>query len=263
MKGIAAVRFTWSSEAGRPEAEKTLEVYLAEAAAAGYDAVECHAPGLAKLTRKNKLKVCGTYVGGMFHGRWAEVKAEDTVLAAAREVAELGGDYLAVNCDPKGDWRHRVPKSDEDLKHQGANLSRLAAEVAPLGLRVAMHNHANRNDLHLGDLRSVTEFADEAVGVCLDTGWSLTSGDEPVARARELGRRVTAVHLRNQVGERPTEWLGEGDIDMAAFLAVLKENGYDGWLTTELWHREDVPRTCSLLDNQKRTVKLLRELWAA
>jgi len=261
MKGLAANRFAWSSDVNRPDAEKTLENYVREAAEAGYDAVECIADGLDALAKEHGIAVCGGYVGGPLHLPWEELDAEEKLLGPARQLAELGGDYLNVNCDPKGSWGNRERKTDDELKRQGANLSRLAAEIGPLGLRLCLHNHANSNPLHLDDLRSVTEFADPAVGVCLDTGWALTSEDDPVARARVLGDRLTALHLRNQRGELPVEWLGEGDMDTAAFVNALKKIGYVGWLTVELWHRADVEVTQSLLEDQKRTAALLRELW--
>jgi len=261
MKGIAANRWAWSSESGRPKSEKTLATFLREAAEAGYDAVECLAEGLAEAAQVHGLKICGTYVGGPLHMPWDSFDAEEKFLNPARQVAELGADYLNVNGDPKGDWNNRRRKTEDELKRQGENLSRLAREVEPLGLRVLLHNHANTPDLHLDDLKSVTDYADPAVGVCLDTGWALTSKDDPVARARTLGPRLGGLHLRNQRGDVPTEWLGEGDMHVAAFIAVLKECGYTGWLTTELWHRNDVTVTRSMLENQRRTVDLLRRLW--
>jgi len=262
MKGFATNRFPWSAEAKRPQTEKTLDNFLREAAEAGCDAVEHVGEGMAEGVKRYGLKVCGTYVGGPLHKAWGELDAEQKLLAPARELAKLGGDYLAVNSDPKGSWGKRERKTEDDLKQQGENLSRLVEEVKPLGLRVILHNHANTNPLHLDDLKSVTEYADASVGVCLDTGWAITSGDDPVARARALGRRLSGLHLRNQRGEVPVEWLGEGDMDLAAFIRVLKENGYAGWLTTELWHRQDVKVTRSLMEDQRRSVELLRKLWA-
>ena len=262
MKGTAANQWAWVSETGRPEAEKTVGTFLREAAEAGYDAVEFFDQEHAALVGEYGLSVCGAYSSGAFHRPWEELDAEARFMPIARQVAEQGGGYLAVNCDPKGAWADRERKNEDDLRLQGENLSRLARKLAPLGLRLVMHNHANRPDLHLDDLRSVTEFSDPIVGVCLDTGWSLTSEDEPVARARALGPRLGGLHLRNQRGDVPTEWLGEGDMDTAAFFAALREIGYDGWLTTELWHRADTHPQRSLLEDQRRTVALMRELAA-
>ena len=261
MKGIAANNWAWVSETNRPQSEKTVETFVREAAGAGYDALEFLGEGVAEAIGAYGVKICGTYTGGPLHLPWEQFDAEACFLAPARKLADLGGDYLAVNADPKGQWDSRQRKTEDELKQQGENLSRLAGLVAPLGLSVVMHNHADSPDLHADDLKSVVEYSDPAVGVQLDTGWCMTSGDEPVARARALGGRLGGLHLRNQRGKVPTEWLGEGDIDMAALVGVLKDVGYAGWLTTELWHREDVAVTQSLLEDQRRSVALLRELW--
>ena len=263
MKGFATNQWPWSSEANRPDHEKTLETFLTEAADAGYDAVECLADGLAEAAKGQGIRVCGAYVGGPLHKRWWTLKAKKAFLTPARQIAELGGDYLVVNSDPKGAWNERQRKTEDELKRQGENMSRLARELEPLGLRLLLHNHANTSDLHLDDLKSVTDYAAPEVGVCLDTGWALTSADDPVERARALGRRLAGTHLRNQRGEVPVEWLGEGDMDIAAFVQVLKDIDYSGWITTELWHRQDVDVTRSLVDDQRRTVELLRQLWSA
>ncbi|MEW6359048.1 MAG: sugar phosphate isomerase/epimerase [Planctomycetota bacterium] len=262
MKGIATNRWPWSSEANRPQEEKTVENFLKEAAEAGYEAVEfvMEVGDVAAIVRERGLKVCGGYVGGPLHLPWEQI-ATEKMLAVARQLGELGADYLCVNSDPKGNWSKRERKSDDELKRQGENLSRLAREVKPLGLRILLHNHANTKPLHLDDLKSVSDYADPSVGVCLDTGWALTSEDDPVACARRLGKRLGGLHLRNQRRDVPVEWLGEGDMDVAAFLNVLKKNSYNGWLTTELWHRNDVKVTQSLMEDHRRTVELLRNLW--
>lgn len=262
MKGIATVRFTWSSEAGRPAEARTLGVFLTEAAAAGCDGVECADDGAAEVASLTGLQIAGGYVGAALHLPWDETGIAAEVMPVARRLSDWGADYLAVNCNPKGSWAERERKTGDELKRQGANLSRLAADCAPLGVEVVMHNHANRVDLHLDDLQAVTDHAAPEVGLCYDTGWSLTSGDDPVARAEQVASRIRAVHLRNQFGERPTEWLGAGEIDLRAFLAHLHAAGFTGWLTTELWHRPDVPRTRSLLENQQRSNDLLRQWWA-
>ena len=49
-------------------------------------------------------------------------------------------------------------------------------------------------------------------------------------------------------------------MDLASFVRTLKEIGYAGWLTTELWHRQDMEITRSLLEDQKMSVQLLRKL---
>jgi len=261
MKGIAANRWAWVSETGRDETEKTLDTFLREATKAGYEAVEAADAGLGRAAQTYGLEVCGTYASGPLHRPWAELDADSAFMAPARTVVELGGDYLVVNADPKGSWSQRERKSEDELKRQGENLSRLAHAVGEMGLRLLLHNHADSATLHLDDLRSVTEFSTPEVGVCLDTGWALVSEDDPVARVRSLGARLGGLHLRNHRGKVPTEWLGSGDMNVGAFVQALKDVGYSGWLTTELWHRADTAATISLVEAQQRTVSLLRRLW--
>jgi sugar phosphate isomerase/epimerase len=68
----------------------------------------------------------------------------------------------------------------------------------------------------------------------------LYGAGEPLPALELLGARVRSVHCKDAVwSDRPGEtWgrevpLGEGDVDFAAFLGVLKRIGYDGPLTIE------------------------------
>ncbi|MCC7491384.1 MAG: sugar phosphate isomerase/epimerase [Fimbriimonadaceae bacterium] len=261
MKGLSTGGYGWSSLPDREAAQRTLEVFLEEAAASGCDAVEHLAPGLGELLPRYRLRLSGCYASGPLHLPWAECGAERSILPAARECAELGGEDLVVNCDPKGSWANRQRKTADELRQQGENLTRLAELVAPLGLQVAMHKHAASAPLHLDDLDAVTAYAGPQVGVCLDTGWALTSEDDPVARIRALGPRLTALHLRNQYGAVPCEWHGEGDIDFTDLFAALREVDYRGWLTSEIYFPAATRRTLSLAANMARSNALLRELW--
>lgn len=68
----------------------------------------------------------------------------------------------------------------------------------------------------------------------------LYGAGQPLPALEMLGARVRSVHCKDAVwSDRPGEtWgrevpLGEGDVDFAAFLRVLKRIGYDGPLTIE------------------------------
>jgi sugar phosphate isomerase/epimerase len=127
-----------------------------------------------------------------------------------------------------------------------------------------MHNHAAGADQAELDLRSVIEYADDRVGLCIDTGWALVAGADPVAWARAYGDRVRALHLRD-VDERgiPTEALGSetpeaGRLDVAALSAALP--GFDGWLTLELWHPASMEPTMSFVEANRRSAGFLRSI---
>src|SRR4051812_2271349 len=68
----------------------------------------------------------------------------------------------------------------------------------------------------------------------------LYGAGEPIPALEKLGSRVRSVHCKDATwSERPGEtWgrevpLGEGDVDMDAFVKTLKKIGYDGPLTIE------------------------------
>jgi sugar phosphate isomerase/epimerase len=68
----------------------------------------------------------------------------------------------------------------------------------------------------------------------------LYGAGEPIPALEKLGSRVHSIHCKDATwSERPGEtWgrevpLGEGDVDMAAFLKTLKKIGYEGPLTIE------------------------------
>jgi len=94
----------------------------------------------------------------------------------------------------------------------------------------------------------------------------LYGSGEPIAALRQVGGLVRSVHCKDAkwAAQPGKEWgrevpLGEGDVGMEAFLATLKEIGYDGPLTIE----REIPQEPA---RQKAEigagVKLLEELKA-
>lgn len=119
-----------------------------------------------------------------------------------------------------------------------ASLELLAKEY---DIRVAIHNHGIRT-LYGNPLvvRNVIKHLDERIGVCLDTGWVTASGFDPSRVFRDYGPRVFDVHLKDKRTER-TEgddvhfdtYIGEGEGRLAAFVRLLREEGFEGVLALE------------------------------
>jgi sugar phosphate isomerase/epimerase len=68
----------------------------------------------------------------------------------------------------------------------------------------------------------------------------LYGAGEPIPALEKLGSRVHSIHCKDATwSDKPGEtWgretpLGEGDVDMDAFVKTLKKIGYDGPLTIE------------------------------
>lgn len=108
---------------------------------------------------------------------------------------------------------------------------RLAEEF---GMRVAIHNHGGKDWLGNSTMLShVLATVSRRVGVCIDTAWCIQAGEDPVKWAAEtFSGRVHAVHFKDFVFDRAGKYrdvvVGEGALDLPAFVAALVKSGFDG-----------------------------------
>ena len=89
-----------------------------------------------------------------------------------------------------------------------------------------------------GYLELARRLGDEGrdLGLCLDVGHLLVTGDLPVGRViGELGSRLVHVHLDDIAGGvHEHKMFGEGDLDLGETLAALLETGFEGLAAVEL-----------------------------
>lgn len=81
------------------------------------------------------------------------------------------------------------------------------------------------------------------LGLNFDIGHSFCVKDDPASTIRRLGQLIRHVHLEDIAATRVHQHLipGEGVIDFAATLAALKDIGYEGWVTIELYTCHENP----------------------
>lgn len=96
------------------------------------------------------------------------------------------------------------------------------------GVRLAIENHPEKTPDEL--LRQIGDGADGSVGAAPDTGWWGTQGYSAADALRELLPVSLTVHLKDvkAQGAHETCRLGDGIVDIAACVQVLKEYGYSG-----------------------------------
>ena len=82
-----------------------------------------------------------------------------------------------------------------------------------------------------------------AVGLNFDVGHMYCVGEDPAAALRRLARFVRHVHLEDIAASRVHQHLvpGAGAIDFPATFQALREIGYEGWVTVELYPYIDDP----------------------
>lgn len=155
----------------------------------------------------------------------AELGADPVSLWAGAAPDGATGDGRAA---PEADWRHLVDGLRAVLEHAEERGVNVAFEPEP-GMFV---------ERPAGYLELVERLgADgERLGLCLDVGHLLVTGDTPVPeQIRRLAPRLVHVHLDDIAGGvHEHRMFGQGELDLRGTLAALVEVGYRGLAAVEL-----------------------------
>lgn len=258
IRGFSSNMYGWTERWKRDGKSPEWDELFRACAEAGLNAVEIDADvEKLKLARSYGLAVSASYIGLPLHVPFNTLDVEQSVLPFAERLAAAEGSDLLLNADPIN-WKNVVAKSEDHFKQQGENLSRISELVTPMGLKVCLHNHAADNHNATGDLRSVVEYADTGVGLCVDTGWAFVSGCNPIEWVNTYPNRIYAFHLRNQHGKVPSEDLLEGDVDFSSMMASAASANYNGWLALELWHPDSIQPLRTMGEDVQRSINYLR-----
>lgn len=120
--------------------------------------------------------------------------------------------------------------SADACRRLGEELGRIGAVLRAYGLRFSFHNHAH--ELALIDGRRALDWMLDAAAP-QDLAWQAdvfflqTSGCNPSACLRAVGRRVPLVHLKDEYE------LGQGPVDFPALFETIDQLGAAEWLIVE------------------------------
>lgn len=223
----------------------------------GLPATELGAPGflpedaaeLTTLLDSYGLQMIGGFVPLVLH----DPAQREDALRRANEVAQLfaatGGTRFVTALVQDYDWSTPVPLDAAGMAVVGEGLREVDAICAAHGLTQVLHPHVGTVVETAADVALALEHTD--VQWCLDTGHLQIGGVDPVAFAQEYGSRVGHVHLKDvdvTTSDRVLSGelslvagvqagmfraLGTGDVDIAAVVLALEEQGYTGWYVLE------------------------------
>jgi sugar phosphate isomerase/epimerase len=132
--------------------------------------------------------------------------------------------------------------------------------VREYDIKVGFHNHPknekNPNYVHWNPdwVLSVVKDRDPRIGACADTGHWLTSGLDPVAAIKLLGKRVVSAHLKDRADFAPPDVpFGTGKGKVKEVLDELVRLGFDGSLSIEYETKWD-----NNVDDVKKCVDFVR-----
>jgi len=149
------------------------------------------------------------------------------------------------------------------------SMKRAAGLCRERGYEPSFHHHGASYVETPQEIEEMLQRTD--VGLCLDTGHLVIGGGDPVTSARDWAARINHLHLkdvRRAIIERVATkhgvmmdfWregafcpLGEGDLDLDAVVAVLRDEHFSGWLVVEqdMLPRPDDPPERAAGDQQR------------
>jgi len=240
-----------------------LEVCLSEARETGYADIELgrkfprRAEELRPLLARHGLSLISGWYGARLRDRSAreEIEAMDDHL----ELLSALGCQVVVFAEVSGSihGRREIALSRRptlglaEWERFGERLTEVAEHVHGRGLRIAYHPHMGTVVQTEDEIDRVMAVSGETVGLLLDTGHLRYARGNVVEVARRHARRVVHVHCKDvRAGILATvlhgdrSFLdavlagvftvpGDGAIDYAPLLAILKSAGYSGWLVVE------------------------------
>jgi sugar phosphate isomerase/epimerase len=176
-----------------------------------------------------------------------------------RAAVDTAGEYLAVmaaiglpSATVHANWPPGLFSETEGLRWQIESLRRIAGAAETLGIRV-MYEPTDREQDRPEHLEAVLEAVPDLL--ChLDLGHCNLCGRRPVEMIRRFGGRIHHIHLHDNDGRSDLHLPpGAGNINWRAVVRALKEVGYDGTITLEVFSRD---RDYTLLAKQR-----IEELW--
>lgn len=182
----------------------------------------------------------------------------------AEFVAAVGGDRLNLGGgDRRRDADGRDHFTDDDVRDLCDTLNWIGEACRELGVKACYHPHVGTIGEERANIDRILAGTDpELLWAGPDPAHLLLGGYDPLEFCRRYFERIAYLHFKN-VPARYTaanwraEWerqqqaaraggdaaravvplfceLAEGQIDLRALVALLRERGYDGWVTTEI-----------------------------
>ncbi len=255
---VSCQTITWGGVVGDPvgvtsvkdlfyRANGSTDAALRDVAAAGYEGVELFDGNLRQYEdRPEKLRrllgdlglsLVAVYSGANF----VYPDILDDEFWRIERAASLAETFGATHFVVGGGAKRASGTRDHDYERLAEGLDRVCDVAGRHGLTASYHPHLGT--IVEGPLEVDRILSLSRIGFCPDTAHLAAAGGDPVDLVRRHARRVTYVHLKDLQPEpfafRP---LGHGTVDIPGVVRVLRDVGYDGWLTVELDEYAGEPR---------------------
>ena len=188
----------------------------------------------------NSVELCSVHADFRDVARFKDVV--DVYKTHGISIASLGVETLIGDakerdifaCAALAGARHLSVHFKVDSFHPAIEQTKKLADE--FGLRVGIHCHGG---YVFGGQPEVLDYliklGSPQIGLCLDTAWCLQIGPrfgKPLEWIKRYAGHIYGVHFKDFVFARNGAWqdtiVGEGNLDLPAFVAALEASGFDG-----------------------------------
>jgi len=187
-------------------------------------------------------------IGDTYHPSWIESDPNyrklriDHTINCIKLARKLGAKNIST--EPGGPIMNNDLSQDQSLKlfEDGINQVLNTAEKENVTILIEPEP-----DLLIENsdqfIHFIKNFDSESVGLNLDIGHFFCVGEDPSKVIHKLSEYIRHVHLEDISADRRHNHLilGEGAIDISSALKSLKDIGYEGFITVELYPYQDCP----------------------
>jgi len=242
----------------KDEIKQDFEGTLTKIARLGFQGVEfagefgpyrSNPAGLKAFLDKNKLQCAGAHVG---FDQLADARFEATTAF----YKTLGCANLVIPMDARG-------ASVEGSTSMSKELSALSSKLAPKGMRIGYHNHAQEMAGEVGSTPwdVIARNTPKASIMQQDVGWTTHAGKDPVAYVYKYPGRTVSTHYKAKFapGTTGTPIIGQDRTDWAGLTRALRQAGGTDWIIVE---QEEYPNGMGQLDTVAASLKGLKAVLA-
>lgn len=135
----------------------------------------------------------------------------------------------------------QIPQADRSNVHERqvnciACCNGIGKRAADQGIKTVFHPNSPPGSVFrtAGDYAALMDgLSAGPVGFAPDAGHIAKGGMDPVAIFKKYAPAIRHVHFKDMRADGVWAEMGEGNIDFAGIVAVLKEHGYHGWIMVE------------------------------
>ncbi len=133
----------------------------------------------------------------------------------------------------------------------------LCEAAKPYGVTVTQENVHKYESQSIRFLREFCRILGDEAKLTLDTKQAVRAGMDIAEAVRAVGKHIVHVHLSDHGGLGDCLRLGKGRFQIAPFLTALKQQGFDGAVTLELY-REAFESTAELAEDWQKLSRFIR-----